>query len=129
MSARFENLACPQLGAAFASLTAFEPMGDSQRGRIRLGMKGRAAHERRFRIYLESDGEQCQHNHDENGSHGPRLSDPNTAEYRRPDSEKPRRCGFGLRAVMVPVDRRQRRAGPALLAPVAQLPPQAGFAI
>jgi hypothetical protein len=52
-------------------------------------MKGRAAQERRFRIYLESDGEQCQHNHDENGSHGPRLSDLNTAEYRRPDSEKP----------------------------------------
>src|SRR5258705_2308374 len=55
--------------------------------------------------------------------------EPNTAEYRRPDSEKPRRCGFGLRAVMVPVDRRQRRAGPALLAPVGQIPPQAGFAI
>ena len=55
----------------FASLIAFEPMGDSQRRRIRLGMRGLSAHQHGFRIDPESDGDQRQDNNDDNGSHGP----------------------------------------------------------
>src|SRR6476619_6507666 len=69
--ARFENLAYPQLGAAFASLTAFEPMGDGQCCRIRPGMRGPSAHQLGFRIDPESDGDQRQYKNDDNGSHGP----------------------------------------------------------
>jgi hypothetical protein len=61
----------PQLGAAFASLTGFEPMGDSQCCWIRPGMRSPSAHQLGFRIDPESDGDQRQYKNDDNGSHGP----------------------------------------------------------
>jgi hypothetical protein len=110
--ARFENLACPQLGAAFASLTAFEPMGDSQCCWIRPGMRGPSAHQLGFRIDLESDGDQRQYKNDDNGSHGPvcrtriRRNTGALTLGRPPVSP-------ALAGCHVPVDRRHRRAPPA----------------
>jgi hypothetical protein len=57
--------------AAFASLTAFEPMEDSQcRGVRARNVRYLCAHQNGIRIDLEGYGDQRQYENDEQGSHG-----------------------------------------------------------
>jgi hypothetical protein len=58
-----------QRTVAFASLIAFEPMGDGQCHRVRASSV-RHARQPGIRIDLEGDGDQRQYKNDNNGSHG-----------------------------------------------------------
>jgi hypothetical protein len=59
-----------QRTVVFASLIAFEPMGDGQCHRVRASSV-RHARQPGIRIDLEGDGDQRQYKNDNNGSHGP----------------------------------------------------------
>jgi hypothetical protein len=87
-----------QRTVAFASLIAFEPMGDGQCHRVRASSV-RHARQPGIRIDLEGDGDQRQYKNDNNGSHGPVCR--GRIRPNRSNKRQKRKFHFGISAPFV----------------------------